>query len=274
MVLRNFFLLLLGSSAAAFDLSPVLHPNAHHILSLHLPQHGGFPNLLEVYQRTLLEHPLPTKMATGATLAVAGDAIAQSKVPDEPYDRRRALSFAAFDMCYRALQHSLFPIIVAECHGQYIGRLFASQVVIDPSWSAAMEQTLASQLGIVPFLYYPVFYTLTALVQGLDAEAALQRAQETFLPLMKRNLLFWIPVQFVQFGFVEESWQIPFLSVCGLAWTFILSVFAGAAQKKTVVEEETEQLQALERALFEEIQEVYASNATEYSSSYQVESRL
>ena len=56
----------------------------------------------------------------------------------------------------------------------------------------------------------------------------MERAKEKFIPLMKRNLLFWIPVQFVQFGFVEDGLQIPFLSLCGLMWTVILSAMAGS----------------------------------------------
>merc|ERR1712087_658818 len=47
---------------------------------------------------------------------------------------------------------------------------------------------------------------------------------------MKRNLLFWIPVQYVQFGYVPTWVQIPFLSAAGLGWTFILSVLAGSAR--------------------------------------------
>lgn len=38
-------------------------------------------------------------------------------------------------------------------------------------------------------------------------------------------------MQFIQFGFIEESLQIPFLAVCGLVWTFIISLFAGNAKK-------------------------------------------
>lgn len=38
-------------------------------------------------------------------------------------------------------------------------------------------------------------------------------------------------MQFIQFGFVEESLQIPFLATCGLVWTFIISLFAGDAKK-------------------------------------------
>jgi hypothetical protein len=37
-------------------------------------------------------------------------------------------------------------------------------------------------------------------------------------------------LKFVQFGFVPTDLQIPFLSVCGLCWTFILSVAAGSTK--------------------------------------------
>lgn len=49
--------------------------------------------------------------------------------------------------------------------------------------------------------------------------------------LYYRNLLFWIPVQFVQFAFIQEDLQIPFLCACGLAWTFILSIMAGSTKE-------------------------------------------
>jgi len=183
-------------------------------------------------------------MATGGVLATCGDAIAQSKT-DEPYDTRRAGSFFTFDMAYRALQHVSFPVIVASCHGQFLSDVVPSDLNLPPEALAAMEQTLASQLGIVPFLYYPVFFTLTAYIQGLTAPQGLERAKENFLPLMKRNLLFWIPVQFIQFGYIPSDLQIPFLSVAGLCWTFILSVAAGSAKSyaaPSVAEQENNEL--------------------------------
>lgn len=198
-------------------------------------------NLLSQYKQLLATNPLPTKMVTGGALAVVGDAIAQSRDEDKEYDVPRAVSFMSFDMCYRALQHGAFPIIVQQCRGQYLGGVISAlglstalQSVLPVSYLAAMEQTLASQLGIIPFLYYPVFFSLTGLIQGLTTEQSITRAKETFIPLMKRNLLFWIPVQFIQFGFIEEGLQIPFLSVCGLGWTFILSIMAGSAKNYCV----------------------------------------
>ena len=239
-VLVSFCCLILQQNVSAFSLPDTFHiveTTATHVaphVKNQMMVHHNNPNILESYKQLLSSHPLPTKMMTGATLAVCGDAIAQSKDVDKDYDKRRAVSFAAFDMVYRAVQHYSFPIIVAACHGQYLGSLLPTNAdLFDASQLGAMEQTLASQLGIVPFFYYPVFFSLTGFMQGLSVSGTISRAKENFLPLMKRNLLFWIPVQFVQFGYIQEDLQIPFLSMCGLAWTFILSVAAGSAKSYT-----------------------------------------
>ncbi|KAL7450889.1 hypothetical protein ACHAWC_002741 [Mediolabrus comicus] len=189
--------------------------------------------VFEKYMTTLSQYPLPTKMLTGAALATAGDAIAQGR-EDDDYDPSRGASFAAFDSIYRAAQHWLFPIIVELCQGQYLfsslGAIGAAKL-FDLSILTAMERSLASQLIIVPFLYYPVFFTFTGYMQGLTLEEGIERAKQNFIPLMKRNLLFWIPVQYVQFCYIPTDLQIPFLSCAGLAWTFLLSVLAGSAKK-------------------------------------------
>ena len=83
-------------------------------------------DLLSAYKSQLAAHPLPTKMMTGATVALMGDALAQSRDVDVPYDRRRAASFMTFDACYRWLQHETYPAIVANLKGQYLGGLIAA----------------------------------------------------------------------------------------------------------------------------------------------------
>jgi len=205
---------------------------------IHIPTSAS--DIYSMYKQALSTDPLETKCATGAVLAIIGDAIAQSREPDTEYDTKRASAFILFDMSYRALQHLAFPIITDHCHGQYIlGAIAASpfaSLVSDqtnPAYFAAMEQSLACQLGLVPFIYYPVFYALTAFVQGLSRENAIERAKETFIPLMKRNYLFWIPVQFAVFGFIEEDLQIPLLCVSGVIWTIIMSLAVGSTKKYT-----------------------------------------
>lgn len=268
--LRSLALLsLFVSQASAFGLDPSLIQHsvataAHHANFASLIHHstpsiagaaaasanpldavvGAAQHALDAYKNSLQANPLTTKMLTGATLCMTGDAIVQSR-EEGPYDVRRAASFGAFDMVYRAGQHAAFPWIIEHCRGQFFNAavmaVAGSSFHATPDMTsnfAAMEQTLASQLGIVPFLYYPVFFGLTGFMQGLTVDGSLERAKEKFLPLMQRNLLFWIPVQFVQFGFIEENLQIPFLSVAGLGWTIILSAMAGST--KTYSEENNE----------------------------------
>lgn len=187
------------------------------------------------YRGSLDVHPIGTSMVTGGILAFLGDLIAQkanASSPDDKYDPTRAASLVSFDVVYRASQCVLFPEIVKLCDGRHLGSILPmTDLSGDLHNLAILEQTLTNQFVVIPFFYYPVFFTLTGFTQGLSAEASLERAQTTIVPLLKRNWLFWIPVQYFQFGYVEEQLQIPFLCVAGLAWTFILSATAGSAQK-------------------------------------------
>jgi len=181
--------------------------------------------MINMYKDSLLNNPLQTKLLTGGILAFFGDAIAQSREPE--YDKKRAGAFLSFDLIYRAVQCSLFPIIVNTCDGHFLAPILP---YLDVQILATVEQTFANQFLVIPFIYYPVFFTLTGYLQDIPVDVNIERVKNTLVPLLKRNWLFWIPVQYYQFGYVEESLQIPFLCVAGLAWTFILSASAGSVQ--------------------------------------------
>lgn len=198
-----------------------------------------------LYNQALLTNPLETKLATGGILALAGDAIAQSR-EDADYDVKRAGAFISFDIFYRAVQCALFPEIIRICDGHYLGSFLSVMplVEVDTDVLATLEQTMFNQFLVIPFLYYPVFFTLTGYMQGLSLDATIERVSTTIVPLLKRNWTFWIPVQYFQFGYVDEPLQIPFLCVVGLAWTFILSLSAGSVKKNDV--ESTEDVIVIE----------------------------
>lgn len=76
---------------------------------------------LQMYESSLVTNPLPTKVVTGASLALMGDYLAQLKANQSCredgicflYDAPRAVSFALFDACYRMFQHvSIYHIII------------------------------------------------------------------------------------------------------------------------------------------------------------------
>ena len=193
---------------------------------------------LEKYKGSMVRFPLQTKVATGATLAVLGDALAQTRDPlQKSYDPRRAASFAAFDGCYRFFQHKAFPFIISICQGGVLGGILSTMLGVSLGSNvqlglAALERTLVYQLLVIPLLYYPIFFSFTGYLQGLNPNEIWLRARTSFLPCWKRNLLFWIPTQMVMFGLIDEKWQIPFACVMGMLWSMILSVTAGNANKK------------------------------------------
>jgi hypothetical protein len=71
-------------------------------------------------------------------------------------------------------------------------------------------------------------------VQGLTVDETVARARENWLPLIRRNLQFWLPVQIVQFEFVPEELQVTWVAVFGLVWKIILSTLAGDAKRDIV----------------------------------------
>ena len=194
---------------------------------------------LRTYEGSLVKNPLKTKVMTGATLAVFGDYLAQMKEMSETnkeYNIPRALSFAAFDSCYRMFQHIAIPVIVMLGQGHVIRKLLSSIPLVSMSesslgFTAAMERTFIYQFALIPLFYYPIFFTFTGLMQGLTLKETFQRAKKSFLPCWKRNLIFWIPTQMIMFGLISENWQIPFVCVMGIIWSMILSVVAGRATK-------------------------------------------
>lgn len=181
----------------------------------------------------LAVHPLETKLATAAALAVAGDAIAQRRDKDAPYDTSRAASFVLFDTAYRGgFQHAAFPWIIEHCRGDTLASLVppGAEPLADPSLLAAVECTAFNQLLVVPIVYYPLFFGITGAVQGLSASESVQRAKGSFVDLTLRNWKFWIPAQLAQFALLPEELQVPYTCVMGLVWNVILSAVAGDAR--------------------------------------------
>eukprot|EP00984_Skeletonema_dohrnii_P022593 scaffold11699_cov138-Skeletonema_dohrnii-CCMP3373.AAC.4 len=127
---------------------------------------------LRSYEGSLVKNPLRTKVMTGAFLAAFGDYLAQLKdmrETNKEYNVPRALSFAAFDSCYRMFQHAAIPFIVMMGQGHVIRKLLSSVPLVTMkesslAFTAALERTLMYQFVLIPFFYYPIFFTFTGLM--------------------------------------------------------------------------------------------------------------
>ena len=122
-------------------------------------------SLYSKYRQALDAKPLQTKIMTGCTLAIVGDAIAQKRDPTAEYDLKRAASFVAFDGCWRAVQVGTYKPLIETCTGQFSLNLLKHVLPntfdeMNPYLFGAMEQTLVSQLVLIPGTYQQTKLTL------------------------------------------------------------------------------------------------------------------
>jgi hypothetical protein len=259
---RSFILPQKNARSALFISSKPSHPCTLHLqilphFSLSHEETVASTNLLETYGTLLRTHPITTKAITSAILACAGDGIAQSRSESTSYDVRRGAAFLIFGASYTgAFQHYWFGYLSLHISewGRSLGvwgpdgrdslpldvitdvgdwwRYFdiVSQLDNPPSPEVlAASKVVVNQFVVVPIVYMPLFFALTGLVGGLDANQSMARARSLYFALLRRNYFFWLPVQFMQFLVIPSEFQIPFVSAASLVWTVILSSIGGGS---------------------------------------------
>ena len=226
-----------------------------------------FGSLFSAYNGMLQDEPLLTKALTAGTLAATGDMVAQrlsasrshilSYEDRQPlfefeYDARRGATFALFGAAYTgSFQHFWFGwlndhlMITIETAEMAIAPWAPGGLPAPSPEILAAAKVAVNQFVVIPLLYMPLYFALTGLLGGLDAEAALTRMKYLYVPLLRRNYVFWLPIQFVQFFALPPAWHVPFLSVASLVWTCVLSTL-GSGKLATSNTESSLSLQQLE----------------------------
>jgi hypothetical protein len=213
-------------------------------------------HVFHVYGDALAQYPVTTKAITSGILATVGDAIAQvsshNGYDGKPfsYDYSRGLCFLGFGAVYTGVfQHYWFDFLGSHiCQwGEALKLWGPSRAAIPvedvydlnewwtyfdvvsvlestPSNTAvATAKLAANQFLMIPSVYMPLFFAVTGSLAKLDLEENMERTKNMYIPLLKRNYLYWLPIQFFQFLIVPANFQILFISVASLLWTVILS---------------------------------------------------
>jgi len=81
---------------------------------------------------------------------------------------------------------------------------------------------------IVPLFFFPLFFGVTGVVQGLSRDASLKRLRENYLPMCLKSVRFWFPIQILQFLFVPLDWQVSTIQFISFVWNMILSSLQGS----------------------------------------------
>ncbi len=183
--------------------------------------------LAGAYGNSLIHAPLPTKVYTAALIAATGDALAQFDGHPENYDVARGATFALFGATYTgAFQHALFGWLGSICTGAAL----AGPWFPPGRWLAAAECTLLNQFVVIPLLYLPLFLLLSGVTRGMGLRSIVAEARRKYVPLLRWNWAFWLPVQCAFFALVPDDLLVPFTCVAGLLWSRVLSTLVYATQ--------------------------------------------
>jgi len=191
------------------------------------------PAISTLYSAALISNPIEVKAATAAVLSVTSDALVQRReLRESPgaYNVRRTASFAAFNAAYKGVFiHFSLPRIFAVCQGNVLKAMSgALHLPASDAFLRALERTMANQLVVVPLIFFPLFFGVTGAVQGLTHAASWQRMRENYLRMCWHSLMFWFPIQIVQFLVLPLEWQATSVQAISFVWNMILSSLAGS----------------------------------------------
>ena len=82
----------------------------------------------------------------------------------------------------------------------------------------AMDQLLFAPIGL------SAFFTFMTLAEGGRKKHVVKKFQDIYVPTLRANYILWPGVQMLNFRVMPIQFQIPFVSVFGVAWTAYLSL--------------------------------------------------
>ncbi|GMH46428.1 hypothetical protein TrRE_jg4164 [Triparma retinervis] len=121
----------------------------------------------------------------------------------------RLMSFALFGLCLKGIFQFFF-------YSFWLPRITKGSTVL----SVALDS-----LGYVPLVYYPFYFMLTGKIQYkrglLDS---LRAYKKDMLRLCTASIMFWLPIQLVNFTFTPDVWRNLVVLCAAFVWTIVLSI--------------------------------------------------
>ena len=166
------------------------------------------------YMHLLETRPLITKIVTSGTLFCTGDAIAQNvdgTIRRRGYDSKRALGAAVWGgLIFAPIAHVYYNRVLSY----YIPGTSTAAVLT----KVAIDQTIWGVMINSAYLSY------AALWNGGTTDDARSAVENKIWNVMKANWLIWPAVQIVNFKFVPEPLQVPFINVVVIGWSCYLAL--------------------------------------------------
>ena len=178
------------------------------------------------YASLAAQAPFPTGFITTGIKTTSADLFAQLVVEKrEKVDWRRNALFTTFGFCYLGgFQYWLYNVQFTKWCGfitKNAGHLGSAPV-----------KTFIDQFLHHPMMYFPVFYSLKATVEGRPLiegpDSALSRYRAEAVDCWQALWKLWVPCTLFNFTFVPRHLRIPFVAATSFVWTITLSCMQGA----------------------------------------------
>lgn len=174
-----------------------------------------------LYNKTAKSHPLAVGIITSGLKTSAADLFAQKIIErKEDFDWNRHSVFCVFGFAYLGgFQYWLYNVkFVQWCEPI---RKLVGHIGVAPL-KTAMDQCIHH-----PFVYFPTFYVIKALVEDKSASYALNKYKAEIWDSVKALWTIWVPAQIINFAFVPRHLRIPYVAGVSFLWTVVLSVMQG-----------------------------------------------
>ena len=188
--------------------------------------------MLSAYERALTAWPVPTKMATSATIMTCGDITAQFiEIVKEERDSTATMTTLSFDP-HRALGMAVFGCFYGGCYQhalfQWYGRTWP--VSLAAPWRQRLPNVMRTvafhQLVNYPLVFFPAFFATTELVRGHSMSHAAASFGEHAPGLYAKGVVLWVPAMVGQFLFVPLRLQVLWISIFSFCWGTFMSFVA------------------------------------------------
>lgn len=163
-------------------------------------------------------HPFLTGVVSTGLKTSAADIFAQKVVENrKDIDWTRHAVFCLFGFGYLgAFQYYLYNIKFTQWCGpltKKFGHKMTSPIKV------LIDQGLHH-----PFVYFPVFFSMKAVVSGKPLSTAVEKYRTEIWDSVKAMWGVWVPAQIINFAFVPRHLRLPYVAAVSFGWTIILSV--------------------------------------------------
>lgn len=173
------------------------------------------------YNETAKAHPFGTGVMTTGLKTSAADFFAQKVVEGrDEMDWTRHAVFCTFGFAYLgAFQYWLYNVKFTQWCGPLTQRFGHKGV--------APVKVFIDQAIHHPFVYFPTFFSMKALVSGQPLSSAVTKYKTEIWDSLKALWGVWVPAQLFNFAIVPRHLRIPTVAAVSFGWCVILSVMQG-----------------------------------------------